>query len=213
METRVLVAGMPRAGSTWLYNVLRFCHINAGLRTYADYVDRYDPDVPADVHVVKIHPYDSTLLANSRLVFTVYRDIRDVIASLVRRELVLNDARAVAERTKRILNDQYAPWEPYSDCEVCYETMASDKPAAICRILQVLGIDNVDPQEVHRDDDKMRYMALAQRDRTTQLWPNHFTDGRANSFRDTLDDECIDAIEKVGKQWLTSRGYQLVEST
>lgn len=209
MNIRILIAGMPRAGSTWLYNAVRYSYINSGFRTYADYNDRYNPAVDADVHVVKIHPFNESLLLSSQVVLTPCRDLRDVLASLVRRNLVKNEPDALAARARRILDREYLPWVQHSTCEIRYETMVIDKPKAIAQILALLNLLDVDPEEVHRDVEKLRKVVVAERDRTTQLWPDHFTDGRANSFFTTLSEESVLAIEKVASPWLRAKGYEL----
>ncbi|MEM9155856.1 MAG: hypothetical protein AAGB13_12620, partial [Cyanobacteria bacterium P01_F01_bin.33] len=82
----ILCAGMKRSGSTWLYNVLRvLLQEHTTYQVYGAWVSDYDAKNLAPIHLIKVHGFNSQLLDYSDLVFTSRRDIRDVIASLIRK--------------------------------------------------------------------------------------------------------------------------------
>jgi len=56
----VLCAGIPRSGSTWLYNAARLllAHAAGPARVYGAWVEQYDPSHPEPWHVVKAHEPD-----------------------------------------------------------------------------------------------------------------------------------------------------------
>jgi len=207
----IICAGMHRSGSTWLYNVVRYCCMNAGLRTYGDYAKKYRDTIPADVHVLKIHPFKQHYCDRAKHVFTTVRDLRDVVASMIRYNITRPTPRDVAHSTEKLINREYAAWAPYSSLEIRYEEMVLDRPAAVAAVLRVLDLPSVvDPVEVHRDVEKLTRMALPDLDRTTQLWPRHVTNGRTGSYAETLSPELIKIVENIGGSWLTEHGYELL---
>jgi len=209
MTKLILCAGMRRSGSTWLFNVLRYSYLNAGYRIYGDYTKEYKSSIPADVHVVKIHPFDHGYCERSELIFTTIRDLRDVVASMVRFKLAHNTQSGIARCARQLIAREYTPWATHSNLEIRYEEMVRDRPAAIAQILAVLGLPDVDPQEVHRDIEKLTLIALPEHDRTTQIWPHHLTDGRLGSYSETLSPQLIGIIEDAAGDWLTEHGYGL----
>jgi len=200
---------MRRSGSTWLFNAVRYCYLNAGYRTYSDYAKKYQASVPADVHVLKIHPFNRKYYEQADHIFTTVRDLRDIVASMVRFKLTRDRPKDVAHCTERLINRDYAPWAPYTNLEIRYEEMIRDRPGTVARLLQVLGLPDVDPVEVHRDVEKLTKRALPDLDRTTQIWPHHLTDGRMGSYVETLSPQLIEIVENIGGSWLTEHGYEL----
>ncbi|MHB0937195.1 MAG: hypothetical protein ACYC6A_12470 [Armatimonadota bacterium] len=207
MPKLILCAGMRRSGSTWLYNVLRYCYLNAGCRTYGDYAKEYDASVPADAHVVKVHPFNRELCGQAKHVFTTIRDLRDAVASMVRFKLAQNTPAGIAHAARTLITREYETWAPYSDMEIRYEEMVRDRPGTIAKVLRVLELPDVDPLEVQRDIEKLTRMALPARDRATQLWPRHLTDGRLGSYGDTLSPRLVEIVEDVAGDWLAEHGY------
>lgn len=207
MEKLVLCVGMMRSGSTWLFNVLRYCYMNAGYKTYSGHIDNYDPTVPAHVHILKLHRYHLEYQAAADFIFFTYRDVRDAVASKVRRNLIKHSAGAAAKSALELINEECLTWYPHADLEVRYEDMITDRVAVVEAVIRTLGLQGVSAAEVNRDVEKLRMMALSERDRTTQLWPDHVTDGRSGSFRGTLSPEAVRAVEEVASGWLTERGY------
>lgn len=206
-DKRILIAGMKRSGSTWLYNVVRFCYINAGHTTYGDYIDKYESHTCAHVHVVKIHPFDPTLMVDTDRILTSIRDIRDAVASMVRRNLINNCKEEVIEAARNMISSEHLCWAPFSDLEVRYEYMITHRMETVEMVLALLGIESVDPAEVVNDVEKLGRVVFPGRERTSQLWPNHITDGRSNAYLDTFESETIRAVEHECAEWLAANGY------
>ena len=75
----ILCAGIPRSGSTWLYNAARMLasHPARGDHpVYGAWIEHYDPSNPARVHVVKVHEPDEKLAWRASAVLTSRRDLR-----------------------------------------------------------------------------------------------------------------------------------------
>lgn len=205
----ILCAGMKRSGTTWLYNVLRYCYLNAGMSVYADFDDAYQSQCAADVHVLKIHEYRKDRRQAADLVFTSIRDLRDAVASQVRRKMIPNEPQACANCAERMMLLEYQPWQQHSDYEMRYEEMIRDPVGTVQDISNRLGLQfaREAAEGVASDVEKLTRIRLARRDSVTQLWPGHITDGRAHSFGETITPESIAAIEAVAREWLREKGY------
>ena len=209
MPLIVVSAGIERSGSTWLFNVLRYAFLNAGLRTYGESFGCHDSRVDADACVLKTHFFDSDLQSESSFIFTSYRDLRDIAASLVRRDCIANNSDAVGEAVRELIEFQYKPWKTYSSYVFKYEEMIENRLGTVQRILDVLGLHSVDSRQVLRDVELLKLTVTANMDRTSMLFPGHITDGRAYSYAETLSSESIAVIEDIAGSWLLDHGYQL----
>lgn len=173
----IVSAGMPGTGSTWLYNVLRYAFINARMRTYGCYADLYDPRVEAQVHVVKVHSYGEELGRDADFVFTMTRDLCEVAASYVRRGMVEFEPCAVIDRLNQNLAD-HDRWSAHSCLETDYRTMKTCPIRSVRAIINKLGLGPmVNSRVVVEDVAKLSLCVSPVVDQTTQLWPNHLSDG------------------------------------
>ena len=64
MRKLILIAGMKRSGSTWMYNAVRLMLKDAGKDVYGCWIDDYDESNTAEFHVVKTHKWDKDLVEN-----------------------------------------------------------------------------------------------------------------------------------------------------
>lgn len=196
----VLAAGMARTGSTWLYNVLRYAYLNAGRTVYGCYADDYRPETKADVHVVKVHNYDDELRRRADLIFTCWRDLRDVAASAVRKRWVTGAPEDLVPYLRRILAMQYDAWEPHSDFEAMYPMIADVPLLAVARLLVRLDLDRRFAEPVLADLDKLGRIVQPGVNEETQLWPDHITDGGVGTYARTLSQEAIRAVERLMRE-------------
>jgi len=204
---RILCAGMHRAGSTWLYNVVRFIYLNDNRDIYCSFATGdYNPANPAPVHILKIHRYDPQWEELGDYVLTTRRDLRDVAASAVRMGLVAHDMSAVIEFLRTLIRHESRGWSPRADLLVSYEEMIRDKPLAIVEIAKVLGVE-CDAERVNRQVEELRPGDVI--DPVTMLHPNHFTDGGTGTYQKTLSEEIVGAIEQTYREWLITNGYLL----
>lgn len=204
----VIAAGAHGSGSTWLFNTLRFIFVNARQRVYSDFVDNYAPVAvgeEAEVHVVKAHvipPFGHC----ARHLFWMQRDLRDCLASEIRRGLIEATPEAVIAETERMVREECIPWEAATP--VRYEDMRRDERQVIAGLIEAVGLTReVRPIPVQADVAKLRLMAFPDRDRTTQLWPRHVGDGQVGGYARFLSPELIAAVEAAGGEWLEAHGY------
>jgi hypothetical protein len=88
---------------------------------------------------------------------------------------------------------------------VVYEELVRNKKLQIKNIAKVLDI-KVRPEEIH---EKIENLPIPEEsfDPLTQLHPNHITDGRPRSYKNTLSKNMIEQINIVFKNWLFRNGY------
>lgn len=194
----IVSAGMVRSGSTWLYNVLRHVYLCDEKRVYGSYETDYDPAMEADIHVVKTHRWRSDLYEGANAVFTTWRDLRDVAASIVRRGWCREEI--ITPYVREVIFREYNLWHEKSTLEVCYPVLVSDPLHEIQRILDCLELTNVCCEEVARDIDKLGRCVSTVVSPITQIWPGHVTDGRIGSYRETLSEETVRSIEALSEE-------------
>ena len=114
----ILSAGMQRSGSTWLYNAARLLlsddpQISKSLSCC--WVEDLDK-VPDEKYIlIKIHEFESEIVQKSNFVFYSYRDIRDSLASGVRKFSWVPTVEMAGH-----LIDQYKSWVEVSDYVMKY---------------------------------------------------------------------------------------------
>lgn len=170
----VLVAGVPRSGSTWVFNVARLLLEKSYPQVTAKWCTDYDPQDQAPAHLVKVHrPEEAEGLVADR-VLTSRRDQAGCIASLVRMgwaKMTEADIWAAAERHEFMYNY----WKTRSDLEVAYDRILSDPASEIIAISTVLGLTITVEQAAALAEDLARLSPPAQGryDPVTLLHPGH----------------------------------------
>ncbi|NBW07486.1 MAG: hypothetical protein EBR82_05620 [Caulobacteraceae bacterium] len=84
MPTVIACAGMIRSGSTWQYNAVRLLLKAAGRSAKGFWIEDYDPEDGAEVHIVKMHSAIDAEAIRPDTVLSTVRDPRAVLASLAR---------------------------------------------------------------------------------------------------------------------------------
>lgn len=144
MPFTVVVAGVPRSGSTWLYNAVRLLSKAAGLHTKGGWIGDIDPHhVPdCDLHLIKLHdPKDLTFAYDCLL--STHRDLSERLASLTRMgwlSMETEAIRAAAEAQTQL----HLYWAERSSLEVSYTDITLAPQAALKQIAECL---NIGPQD------------------------------------------------------------------
>jgi hypothetical protein len=117
----IIVAGLFKAGSTALYNIVRIMLEEAyGKETvYSSYVEYFSENGMREHNLIKQHPYSEELKNLADLVFTTRRDLKEVVASLRRREG--KDRWPDVRKACEFAIDCYSFWEPFSSYILIYE--------------------------------------------------------------------------------------------
>jgi hypothetical protein len=153
---------------------------------------------------VKCHEFVPQLRALGTAFFLTKRDLRDVAASAVRRGMIAHDqCDVIAFLRNEII--ALEKWQKLATFEIAYEDLIAKKAECTQILASHLNLQ-VDVQSVHDQVTNLRIGT--EYDRTTKLWPNHITDGRVGSFRNTLSAPVITRIENEFQRWLRSNNYR-----
>jgi len=179
------------------------------INVYSHFANRnYDPDDPRPYHLLKIHKFDKKLLKEAKFVLTIHRDLRDVAASLVRRELVKNNEKDILVRLEKIVKKEQGPWSQNSMLDLAYEQIILDKVKHIRKVAAVInmpiGLKNA--RTIHKKVENLP-IPTKKFSRTTHLHPNHITDGTWGSYKDTLSPKITKKIEEKFHDWFFAYGY------
>ena len=199
----IIVAGMPRSGSTMLYNmVMNICKYDKIGKQYEFY---------------KFHNFSSLKKNKNTKIITHIRDIRDTIASHKRR----------SERQRCIAYGKpiswfigwhmrpYKDWKNLSQYQFVYENYADQpKESKINVILEISNFLNIDlvssELEYILDYLENRLKNNLDLSKETKMTMHHVTNGgKVGSFKDTLTEDEIKYIENKCRDWILNNGYEL----
>lgn len=198
---KVVVAGMHRSGTTWLFNTVREGVQASGLTLHSGFGSEVDWGDPADVVVQKLH---RGAVPEGAVVVMMKRDLRGVAASAMRMGLVDEDD--VISYLRTCVEQEDKPFRPLASLRMAYEDMMADKVAATARVLRVLGLD-ADARDVHRRVEGLRIPDEGH-DPETQLHAGHVTSGVPWDWR-PLSARAVRAIEGAFGAWLARNGYSV----
>ncbi|MFC4671072.1 hypothetical protein ACFO5X_21160 [Seohaeicola nanhaiensis] len=135
----ILVAGVPRSGSTWAFNAARRLLGQAPGGLHAAWVADRDPHHPARTHLVKAHQPGEVDFAPD-LVLTTRRAAEECLASLIRMGWLADDPAAI-RRAWVHHNRLYTSWKARSDHEISYAGMIADPARELTRLAAALEVD------------------------------------------------------------------------
>lgn len=176
----VIVAGVPRSGSTWLYNATRLLIEANGHSVYACWNGDYSPSSFAGhtYHVVKVHdledlsfPYDTILTTN--------RPIIERLASLIRMGWLEQSEEAVKNAYDR-QNFLYEFWRDRTDLEIKFADIRNHPEKIVHLIAATLqiGCNARMAAAVVREIDALPMPDPGQpHDPLSQMHPGHRSDG------------------------------------
>lgn len=173
MGKLVVIAGIKRSGSTWLYNAVRLSILHAGRTVYiAGDGNNYDPRCKADFQIMKRHPYDPVLVDAADYIFTSDRDDDGIRESLKR----AFDTELTDHRLKRMRND-LRRWRKRTDFHAEYDDILNNKQKIIKGVSQALGLafSPEDVSEVLRQLEATKPPTDRNYDEVTFYFKNHIT--------------------------------------
>ena len=167
MSKLIVIAGIKRSGSTWLYNAVRLCLLHAGKTVHiAGDGQFFQADCKADYQIVKKHPFDKQLADAADYVFTSDRDDEGIRASWERFSgEVLTDEKLAMWRKWL---DQ---WKPYSTGDMQFYDVCNLK--VVIDLAKILDVDL--HSNVIREIDAVRPPTDKDYDPETLLFKNHIT--------------------------------------
>jgi len=221
MKPLYLCAGMPRSGSTWLYNVVRLLCERHYDKVHSCYVYHYQRDWLgwADAAVIKVHePVPILFHPDARVkqvVLTCRRDLRDVAASHILKGWQ-TEANVVG--ILHTIVAWYKFYEAKSAFEFEYESLLIDPVSLIKDIGVNLGkpsnwqggfgmLDTEEAREVAVEVSQLSNTSSATYDKTNLLHRNHSTRRVVGYYKEVLSPALIKNIEATFGDWLRKWGY------
>lgn len=207
-DALVLAAGMPRSGSTWLYNALRLLLARNGLPYSAGWLTDLEHRVGAVPVLLKVHDFDPALVERAAGIAYSFRDLRDALAS-ARRKFGRTPSLPHARR----LLEAHQQWLPRADFVMRYETMLQDPPGTLQALAAAFGLEAGDTEVLSAELGRLDYAASDDgngRYNTVNLMHrDHVTDGAHGSWRGTLEDDFVRDLEREFPQWFADNGYSI----
>ncbi|UWQ86108.1 hypothetical protein [Leisingera caerulea] len=175
----IAAAGVPRSGSTWVYNAARLLCEKAGLRCYAEWCEDYQPDRHADydVHLVKLHNMEEFSFPAHRVLST-RRDLVERLASLVRMGWLKEDPVSL-QRAAESHSELAEYWAERTDNETLYSDIMERPEKAVKDIARAMDIPCPDKTATDISRQLARLPVPAEtenqrgHDSQTLLHPNH----------------------------------------
>lgn len=170
-KNTVLVAGVPRSGSTWCFNALRMLLQHNALDFHAAWCGDYDSENAANWHLVKAHKPEEVSFEPS-ITITSYRDASECIASLLRMGWLTDEPDAIRQRA-RAHTALYDHWKSRSDFEVAYADIISAPERVIEELARSLSVSGKFASLIATQLQEMEPPAEGNYNPMTLLHPNH----------------------------------------
>ena len=201
---KIVVAGMRRAGSMWLFNVVRtLCATRADVNAFVQDRFSYKPGVA--IPVVKVHKFEQAYLFAADLLITSHRDARDVAASAVMRGLCRPTNEAIAQYLLRTIAEEYQNWSAHAQYDMKYEDMQIDRLKVIKKLSELTQCTNIDAAAICRQVDAMPVGSA--NDTEVALLPRNYEDARSGIFKEVLNETLVKSIELVFAEYQSKHGY------
>lgn len=205
----IVMAGMHRSGTTWLFNVLRLLVCEGG-NCYCVFVQDFDPRQMRAVNVVTAHRFDGDLVRMADVLLLTHRDVRDVVASAVRIGILEPRREVVLSWLDNMVEWEYERWRPYANLDITYWEAQFDRTTWIRKVAEAIGV-TADEARASRIRDEVETIGLGSRtleryDPVTHLHPRHVTNGVPGTFGETLSPDIVEAIERRFPGYVYLRG-------
>lgn len=146
MKKLIMVTGMKRSASTWMYNTARLAYELEGMLVHGAFVDAINRPAAnlADVVVIKTHEFVAPLASLADHILFSLRDEEGQRESM-RRFGLQEDL----EHHMVALFDHALRWNREADSIFQFEWIMRDKLRATREVLDVLGLNTDHAQDVH----------------------------------------------------------------
>lgn len=210
-RTKIIVsAGMPRSGSTWLYNALRFllqdryseCNLVCG---WCEDVDL--AQVASDIVLLKVHSFERKIADRANAIFYSFRDIRDALASYKRK---FGKEPSVQMANHFVRHDRL--WRGVSHYNMRYEKMIENPEGVLGEIASVLVPDRrINYKNILNKIERLRFHGDENGEvlyhKVNLLHRDHITDGGTQTWEGCLDKDLLDSIELNHRDWFSENSY------
>jgi hypothetical protein len=206
----ILVAGMIRSGSTWLYNAARLILIYESHDVYGCWIDDLDENkagVAGNV-LVKIHAMNDAIASKADIILTCHRDLRDVALSIQDIGWASDDSKVVDQVGYARACHDY--WLPKAALNISYEYICGHPIDALRKIAKVIGCHLSERQlaDVATELSNMKIDSTKNGyDLANLLHPNHKSNGTPGRWRKDMNVSLFNEIESRHGDWLGRYGY------
>lgn len=205
----ILSAGMPRSGSTWLYNVIRILITDSGLysnRIRPGWVEDLAEENQFSDALVKLHEYDKKLAAKADFIFYSFRDIRDALASAKRKF-----GRQPTLEHVDFLVEEHSKWILIAQYSMKYEDMLTSPQLIINAVATILGIKDYSVEALMEELNSLSYQSYGERNGTYNslnlFHKDHITSGKISDYQDELSSSLVQQINDRHQVWFEDNGY------
>lgn len=206
-ERFILAAGMPRSGSTWLYNVARLI-LEANFtesECWCGWIEDFRARTARRVNLVKLHEFDDRMAAMADTILYCYRDVRDVLASYDR----MWGTPPTVEAAEGLLR-QFDRWMEVQTCVVRYDELVGRPERVIAIIAKSLGFQ-VDTHHLTRRLADLSFQSSGSRSdeyhKVNLYHPKHTTHGGHATWHGKIDPRVIAEIESRFGDWFERYSY------
>lgn len=211
----ILIAGVPRSGSTRLYNIVRLLLMQKYLPEdlYSVWHDHYDLQKERKNNIVKLHYFDQKWCDWADVIFTTKRDLRYVAASSLEyhrhrgrvygNEVLLNFLHTVV--------GMHDLWRFYSDYEMVYEEYKRFWLRDIMNLAEILELEDINYENVMISVEEIKSSLKETTfpyDWNTLMSNYHVSEKTNLHFRERLTIEQTQLIEQFFGNWLNDNGYK-----
>jgi len=224
----IVVCGMPRSGSTLLFNLIReLMAVELG-RSDGFFADESEYKKillnEKSFFIKKNHEMSWVLInrinSNLSIGFFTYRDIRDVVVSLMQKGWIQDFDQWIDRKyLHRIVNNSLIYADVRNMHLISYEYLMNNKMKVVKDIKKVLNLQNIDEfsiemiiksssiEEVRNKIEKMP--KSEEYDRYTHLHKDHIADAEIGKWKYYLSDKQIEVINAISKKYLIKFDYKI----
>lgn len=212
----LLVATIPRTGSTLLFNICRLLFEQAYGKNnvYSAWFQSHELHLEKENNIIKIHAIPSHMQKWSNKIITSVRDIRCVIASYAEFNKKFNSN--APEQMKKICDDYlsiYNSVKSKAHYTMKYEEYFENKEKIISEIIETLEINHkkIKIDRLLHDLDIIKNKKYDSVDiAETQMHPNHISKKTNLPIQERLSPEQIRYIESRCVRYLYENGYKII---
>lgn len=197
-------AGLPRSGSTWLFNVLReVLYVKYGSRLYSFWEEDLESTPANAVILVKTHTLNSYYTQYAQKSFFTYRDIRTVAVSNFRMF-----QQTISMASIRAYMREFVIAQNTCDMLIRYEDLREWPIDVIKNIAQHLRIE-VDAEDIHKEVASLKPPTGSTYSKKTLLHPYHFTHTGDKDWHELIPQELQQQIHKEYRWWFKEFNYPM----
>lgn len=206
----IVVAGIPRSGSTLIFNAARLI---LGLKynsVYSTWIDDFDINVHYrnEITLIKLHSEDDDVRRNADTIILTHRDLRDIVLSMISMGWIsISHAYEVAAQARKY----HEYWSQFSEIDIAYEDIFSNRTQALRIVAETLEVE-ITPEQIGLVDNAIpkegKIFNSSGYDPSSLLHRGHMTNGSVRRWTKELPKEIADGIWLRHGDWLKAQGYQ-----